>query len=136
MQKILFLISVIVFFSACPGFGNEEVEEVQTVPTFDNDIKPIFDRLCNECHGVDRSQGANLPIRYDLCEDSIEKGVTLEGAKSKAQRADARSKSKNPMPPLDYAEQPTPEDKARIAKWVAEGAPCNESEVKTSSTNQ
>ncbi|GEM_PF-4380731 len=134
MNKLL-LAAVLIFGSACPGFGSEGAGEITSVPTFDDEIKPIFDRLCNECHGADPQQGGELfPLRYDVCEDSKLKGKDTKGAKAISPRTLVRMIENGNMPPASYSASATPDDKAVVKAWIDAGSPCKPQNANNGST--
>ncbi len=129
MNKVL-LLALVLLGSACPGFGSEGAEVINDVPTFDNEIKPIFDRLCNECHGANPQQGGEFfALRYDVCEDSELNGKATKGAKANSPRTQARLVDGGGMPPAAYAAKPTPNDIALVKRWIEEGSPCGDNNV-------
>lgn len=113
----------------CPGFGSEEpggdFSELPENPTWE-DVSPLLDAYCNDCHSVPPQEGAPGGFRYDVCEDA---DGTL-GASSRAQRLEVRTIQKVPssMPPPTYSPQPTPDDTEILRRWVENGAPCSEGE--------
>ncbi len=136
MNKFL-LFTFLILGSACPGFGSEGAEVIKDVPTFEKEIKPIFDRLCNECHGATPSKGGEFfPIRYDVCKDEDLGGKATQGAQAISDKTKNRMIDQGNMPPATYSAQATPDDIALVQRWIDEGSPCDTSEVKsTTGTN-
>lgn len=133
MRKYLLCVFLLLG-SGCPGFGSEGAQVIDEVPSFDKEIKPIFDRLCNECHGATPEQGGELfPLRYDVCEDADLKGKATKGAKANSPRTQARFLDGGGMPPAKYAEQATPDEIAIVQRWIDEGSPCDD--ANNNSTN-
>ena len=113
-------------FSACPGLGDQQPptdDDIPEEPTWSQDVKPILDRTCNECHSVPPQQAAPGTLRLDVCETV----GGIPGAKVMATRIIARVVDKVPsqMPPQTYAEQPTATDVEILQRWVDSGAPCD-----------
>ena len=110
----------------CPELGTQErtiSAELPENPTWANDIKPIMDKYCNECHSVPPQQLAPGTLRLDVCETV----AGLPGAQDQAARTQLRMVDlvPTPMPPVTYAPQPTDDDKEIVRRWVDQGAPCD-----------
>jgi uncharacterized membrane protein len=120
---VIFFISLLAL--GCPGFGTEGAEgdfsDIPEEPTW-QDVKPLLDAYCNECHSVPPALGAPGGFRYDVCEDTGSEA----GAATFAGRIQVRTVDElpSPMPPSNYTAQPSPEDKEMLRRWVENGAPC------------
>lgn len=120
------LIALTSLLIGCPGFGSEEpggdLSDLPENPTWE-DVSPLFDAYCNDCHSAPPQEGAPGGFRYDVCEDT----ESELGASSYAERAAVRTVDQvpTPMPPLTYSPQPSPEDVELIRRWVDTGAPCS-----------
>jgi len=86
------------------GVTDPSVEEV----TYQDEIQPIMFNHCTTCHGGS-TPFADLSLEtYDTVKEATENGNLL----SRIENED------NPMPPSGLL---TAEDRAKIAKWAAEG---------------
>lgn len=106
--------------AGCPGFGSGGppggLEEAVEHPTYVDDVKPILDANCIQCHTSPPNEGAPSTFRLDVYETE---GDVL-GAGDKADRIAARTESGTMPkggPPLPQAEVDT------LAAWSDDGAP-------------
>jgi cytochrome c5 len=91
--------------------------------TYAQDIKPIFDRSCIECHGTKR---AKAKLRLDLHAMALKGGESRviepgESARSQLVFAVARL-SKEAMPPRGKGAPLTAEQVGLIRAWIDQGA--------------
>ncbi|TQF15017.1 hypothetical protein FJV41_15655 [Myxococcus llanfairpwllgwyngyllgogerychwyrndrobwllllantysiliogogogochensis] len=90
------------------------------VPTYCKDVEPILAATCvSTCHGADTSGSSQTSFRLDYYEPT---GNGVPGARAKALRIRVRASDLKDMPPTG-SPQPTTEERALIARWVAGGAP-------------
>lgn len=125
--SVLFVAASALLLAACPGLGSQEpptADDLPENPTWSADVKPVLDRLCNECHSVPPQQAAPGNLRLDVCETV----AGIPGARVMSQRIIARTIDRIPsaMPPQTYPEQPTPDDEEILRRWVEQGANCDE----------
>lgn len=119
------IVTLAILSIGCPGFGSEELGDdfarLPDNPTWE-DVSPVFDAYCNDCHSVPAQEGAPGGFRYDRCEDTENE----LGASSYAERAKVRTVDAlpSPMPPVTYSPQPTPADVELLRRWVENGGPC------------
>jgi len=117
------------FFSAmCLLAGASSVWSADRKIEFNRDIRPILSNNCVLCHGPDakhREGGLRLDLRDDALK-SLASGQTaiVPGDAAKSHLL-ARINSTNPdevMPPPATAKTLSPEQKALLAAWIAQGA--------------
>ena len=97
--------------------------------TFDNDIKPMFEKSCVGCHGAEKPKGK---LRLDTREATLKGGVdgkVLEPGKSAssflvANIAFLGDEDDFMPPPKDEAKYPklTSEQVALVRAWIDQGA--------------
>lgn len=97
--------------------------------TFEKDIKPLFDKSCVGCHGVEKPKGK---LRLDSLEATLKGGVdgkVLEPGKSAssflvANIAFLGDEDDFMPPPKDVAKYPkfTPEQVGLVRAWIDQGA--------------
>nr|WP_255653130.1 hypothetical protein [Myxococcus sp. XM-1-1-1] len=92
------------------------------VPTYCKDVAPILAASCvSSCHGADTSGSGQSSFRLDYYEPT---GNGAPGARAKALRIRVRTSDLKDMPPSGSGvTQPTAEERALVARWVAGGAP-------------
>ncbi|MCP3059971.1 hypothetical protein LXT21_14400 [Myxococcus sp. K38C18041901] len=92
------------------------------VPTYCKDVAPILAASCvSTCHGADTSGSGQSSFRLDYYEPT---GNGVPGARAKALRIRVRTSELKDMPPSGSSvTQPTAEERALVARWVAGGAP-------------
>ncbi|WP_248546630.1 hypothetical protein [Myxococcus fulvus] len=92
------------------------------VPTYCDDVQPILAASCvSTCHGADTSGSGQSSFRLDYYEPT---GNGVPGARAKALRIRVRTSDLKDMPPSGSGvTQPTAEERALVARWVAGGAP-------------
>ncbi|AKF86346.1 hypothetical protein SAMN05443572_10535 [Myxococcus fulvus] len=92
------------------------------VPTYCDDVQPILAKSCvSTCHGADTSGSGQSSFRLDYYEPT---GNGVPGARAKALRIRVRTSDLKDMPPTGSGvTQPTAEERALVARWVAGGAP-------------
>ena len=81
-----------------------------TLIKFDTDIIPLLEAHCYSCHGDKRKKGGISLTKYKT-DHSV-----LEGRKL-WERVAAMVRS-GEMPPKDFGDQPTPEDRELLASWI------------------
>jgi hypothetical protein len=103
------------------GMTRPVTGEIPEFPTWD-DVKPVLDAYCNQCHSSPSAEDAPSNMRLDICEDA---GV-IKGARDQAPRIRARMLQATPsvMPPMTAARQPSPDDKELVRRWIDQGAAC------------
>jgi mono/diheme cytochrome c family protein len=98
--------------AGCPGFGDRTLEElVDGTPTWEAQVRPVFEQHCWSCHGEQTAGGAP----YSL--------TTYEQAVMHADAIDHQVVVENRMPP--GVGLPTPE-RAVVAAWLQGGTPRGE----------
>src|ERR1051326_991812 len=90
---------------------------------YNRDIRPILAENCFPCHGPDKNKRmANL--RLDRREEAMARGVLSPGQPQKSRlvtRIFAADEGQR-MTPLSSHRQLTPEQKALLRTWIAQGA--------------
>lgn len=61
---------------SCDSTTVQEIQPVVTNPTYNANIKPIFDAKCTSCHSANSTQSIPL-INYDQVKDATENGSLL-----------------------------------------------------------
>ncbi len=74
--KIIVIALVGIVFVSCDSNTLQEIQPVVTNPTFNANIKPIFDSKCVSCHTASGSQYPAL-ADYSQVKDAIENGVVI-----------------------------------------------------------
>lgn len=103
--------------SGCPGFGDKtlaEIEGIDEVPTYHQDIAPIMTRYCTACHNDPPVAGAPQPL------------ITFSQVQADADRIRVRCVQLGDMPPGGGVDDT---DKAIIEAWVAGGTPEGEADA-------
>jgi len=94
---------------------------------YSRDIRPILSDKCYKCHGPDRA-ALQADLRLDLKQDAFEEhdsGLPIEPGRSVDSIVYQRISSTDPdekMPPPDSGKVLTPQEIARIKRWIDEGA--------------
>ncbi|MBI4660852.1 MAG: PSD1 domain-containing protein [Verrucomicrobia bacterium] len=94
---------------------------------FNRDIRPILSDHCFQCHGPDE-KARKAKLRLDTREDAIaarEEGAAIVPGKSSESKLIERIRSTDPdevMPPPKTGKKLTPEQAARLKRWIDEGA--------------
>jgi hypothetical protein len=91
---------------------------------FDRDIRPILAEYCFACHGSD-STARKARLRLDQRDVAVGKGAIVPGKPDESaliQRVYSTD-AKELMPPLKSNKKLTSEQKDRLRRWVAAGAP-------------
>lgn len=97
----------------------------KTDVTYAKDIKPLFEKTCNKCHGTEKQKGK---LRLDSLEATLkggEEGKILEAGKSEKSKvayAVARVDEETAMPPKDKADPWTKEQVGLLRAWIDQGA--------------
>ncbi|MFN3199164.1 MAG: c-type cytochrome domain-containing protein [Bradymonadia bacterium] len=100
--------------TGCPGFGDRTLTFTGDVPTWEGDIKALFEARCTTCHGDPPVAGAPYPL------------LTFEQAVERSSRIYARSVTVREMPPgggLDDSEA------AMLKAWLDNGTPRGEAQA-------
>ena len=95
---------------------------------YNRDIRPILSENCFLCHGPDKNtRKANL--RLDLADEAVRPGksgkvaiVPGKPSESELVRRLGTTDADDLMPPPETHKQVTPEQRARIQRWIVEGA--------------
>lgn len=103
--------------SAPTAWGEEKI-------VFNRDIRPILSENCFACHGPDKNQ-RKADLRLDVPGAAAKQGSVVAGKPDESELI-VRIESDDPdemMPPPKLAKAKlTPEQKALLRRWVAEGA--------------
>lgn len=95
---------------------------------FDQQIKPILDSRCADCHGLtDREGGLRFTSRHDAMVELDSGGIAIVPGDPKSGSLISRITSRDEaemMPP--EGERLTPEEIALIVQWIKEGAKWSE----------
>lgn len=126
LNRIPLLAAAALLSIGCPGLGSQQPPTsggLPEEPTWEEDIKPIMDIHCNECHSVPPQQAAPGTLRLDTCETV----GGIPGAQSQAARIIVRTidKTPTPMPPANYETTPTADEEEILQRWVDQGAKCD-----------
>ena len=100
------------FLTGCPGFGNETLADrvgLDTVPTYEVDVRPLLKMRCLGCHGEQTAGGA--PNSFH----------TYELAVQTADRINARAVQQQNMPPGQGLSDPM--ERAILEAWISGGTP-------------
>ncbi len=89
--------------------------------SFNYDIRPILASNCYDCHGPDEEA-----VEADLRLDSREAAADVLGKDGELVSRILTSDEDDLMPPPDSHRHLSPEQKALLKQWVAEGAPYEE----------
>jgi hypothetical protein len=90
---------------------------------YNRDVRPILAENCFACHGPD-SASRKADLRLDVRDTAIEMGAVSPGKPDESELI-ARITSDDPevqMPPPATRKSLTPEQKAKLARWIAAGA--------------
>ena len=93
--------------------------------SFDKDIKPIFDKSCIKCHGVEKQKGK---LRLDTLEATLKGGENGESvvkgnsAKSTLVHTIARLDPDAAMPPDGKGDPLSKEQIGIVRAWIDQGA--------------
>lgn len=102
----------------CPGFGDEEFQNVPDFPTYDPHVKAILDARCIECHMVPPQNGAPTGFRLDQYDDDgLNVGAGGVGCEIKNRAVD-RNPSQMPPVPRDVLD---PSETETVRRWVEQG---------------
>jgi len=115
MSNRVFLIPLIASLSS-PAHTEERLQ-------FNRDIRPILTENCYYCHGPDQNH-RKADLRLDVREAAVEEGAIVPG-KPEASEVISRlftADADELMPPPDSHKKLSPEEKAILKRWVAEGA--------------
>lgn len=88
-----------------------EDPRAKLVSDFDRDVKPFIAQYCNRCHGVLNPKGDLNLARFFTGQMALEK---MDVWKDAAARVTALE-----MPPKKEQKQPSPDERAKLAAWVA-----------------
>lgn len=95
---------------------------------FNRDIRPILSKNCFACHGPDAAHGQKGKLRLDLVEFALKGGESGQPAivpgKPEVSQLVKRIHSTDPnliMPPPESHLELKPEEKERLARWIAGG---------------
>ena len=95
---------------------------------YNRDIRPILSENCFLCHGPDKNT-RKAGLRLDLAEEAVRPAksgraaiVPGKPAESEVLRRLATTDADDLMPPPETHKQVTAEQRARIQRWIAEGA--------------
>jgi hypothetical protein len=80
-------------------------------PAFETKIKPLLNKYCYKCHGPQLKPKADLNLLKFQTDQALRENRRL--SKEMLVKLHARE-----MPPADYADQPTPEERAALAQWI------------------
>ena len=73
--KTIMIALVGILLYSCESNTIQEIQPVVENPTFNDNIKPIFNSKCVSCHGINEQ---NPPLtNYDQVKDAIENGNVL-----------------------------------------------------------
>ena len=96
---------------------------------FNRDIRPILANKCYRCHGPDEAQ-REAGLRLDVRDTAVSEGasgavpiVPGDIAASELVRRITSADESERMPPVAAQKSLTPEEIARLKRWIAEGAP-------------
>ena len=101
------------------GVGLLKADEIR----FNRDIRPILSDACFACHGPDEAH-READLRLDV--ESSAKSLAIVPGDPEASELIARITSDDAdllMPPSDSGKQLTPEQIAKLKRWVERGAP-------------
>ncbi len=111
MRRWLLAPLLLLGVTACPGFGDQTLAEIEGVEgaTFEQDVKFVLQAYCWRCHGQPASNGAPNSL------------VTYDQAVAQSERILVRAVQLRTMPP-DGA-KPTDAERAILEAWVSTGTP-------------
>ncbi len=115
MGRLLHLLSLIAGISANSAIATAADSEHLS---FNFDIRPILASNCYDCHGPDEEA-----VEADLRLDSREAAADVLGVEGELIARILTTDEDDLMPPADSHRHLTPEQKALLKQWVAEGAP-------------
>jgi hypothetical protein len=113
------------FWQRCASTADAGLTCVSTVdgltgtdtPYFCNDIGPLLQRECATCHNALDSAQQHFSV------DLYHADGGVRGVYEMAERIKIRVSDQRTMPPSTSTPQPTDVERARVAAWVAAGAP-------------
>jgi len=94
---------------------------------FNRDIRPVLSNHCFACHGPD-ANARKAKLRLDVRESALEKRAIVpaepfaSGIINRIDHVDPEER----MPPMETKKPLTPEQKARLRRWIMEGADYSE----------
>jgi mono/diheme cytochrome c family protein len=91
---------------------------------FDRDIRPLLAEHCFACHGSDAS-ARKAKLRLDQRDAAVKQGAIVPGKPDESGLVERifSDDPKHLMPPPKSNKKLTPEQKDRLRRWVAAGAP-------------
>ena len=101
--------------------------EAENRVDFNRDIRPILSNYCFACHGPDAS-ARKSELRLDVRTNALEKRaiVPAEPFESGIVNRIYHKDPQEQMPPIETKQPLAPEQKARLRRWIAEGADYSE----------
>lgn len=114
----LVIVLVPLALAAC-NFAAPDIADVPDQPTFEQDVKPLFDDHCNLCHGTSPDRGAPSSFRLDAYDDTPGK----RGAASMAGRAVHAVEGDSMPPAAAWGDGVGPNGKKMLQRWIDQGAP-------------
>lgn len=95
--------------------------------TYAEHIKPLFDRSCVKCHGVERARaGLRMDSREGVLKGTRRKQVVLPGKSAESTLVHGIAKATTDpdlwMPPEGKADPLTTEEIALVRAWIDQGA--------------
>ncbi len=102
---------------AC-DYSVADITSVPDHPTYQADVRPLYEDHCNLCHGEKPDYGAPTYFRLDVYGDA--NGVI--GAGSFSARS-LRSVERGRMPPVRIGSGLGPNGTELLRRWVADGSP-------------
>ena len=124
MRRLLSCALLALLGIAAPSAANDPEENLR----FNRDIRPILANACFQCHGPDPG-GRKAKLRFDREEGFFgarEGGPTVVKSDPAKSPLYQRIITKDPddlMPPPKSHKVLKPEEKEKIRKWIAQGAP-------------
>jgi len=130
VKLILSAIAATAAFSVALGAAVVDVSKLPPAAdakgvTFDKDIKPLFEKTCVKCHGIEKQKGK---LRLDSLAATLKGGengksvLPGESAKSFLVHNVARLDPESAMPPEDKGDPLTKEQVGLIRAWIDQGA--------------
>jgi len=93
-------------------------------PSFERDVKPIFEAYCFSCHGGTAMVGLDLRTATSILRGSHQGPVVVKGAPGKSLLYE--KVSKRMMPPPAFEMRLTSSSLETIQRWIEAGAPSDE----------